>query len=399
MRPLVLLLALAAAPALAQDIPARGTDATFDVAAWNIEHFGGSSGPSNDALQIQNAQEVLRDADIDLWALEEVKLGVSGFASFIGGLADQGLEGQLGPSVSNSPTFDQRLAFVWDPEVVEVIYTRTVQQQYLSPSNFGGRQPFEMKANVRIPGQETFQVIVIALHAKCCSDNASYTQRSNGADQLKAYTDLLDAQGIDVIVMGDFNDRLNMSITSGRLSPYRQFLTDSGTYRFATEALDAANTPTFCSNGSCSSGSTIDHLLFTQGLFSKYVEGSGDRYGELLTSISAFTSTTSDHLPVLAQFESVIVAAETVDAAAFALAAAPTPFGGATTVSLSLPEAGPLRVELYDVLGRRVRAYDEGARPAGPHRVRVSGDGLAPGVYTVRVVAGDRQATTRIVRR
>ena len=399
MRPLALLVALLAVPALAQDVPPRGTPATFDVASWNIEHFGGSSGPSNDPLQIQNAEEVLRDADVDLWALQEVKLGAQGFADFIGSLSDQGLEGRLGPSVSGNPFFDQRLAFVYDPEIVEVIFTRTVPQSFLSPSNFAGRQPFEMKANIRLPGQEPFQIYAIALHAKCCSDQDSYDQRVAGATQLKAYTDMLDQQGIDVIVLGDFNDRLNQSITSGRLSPYRPFFTDGGTYQFATAGLDASNTPTFCSNSTCSSGTPIDHLMFTQGLFDRYVASSGDRYDELLTSISGYTSTTSDHLPVLAQFESVLVSAETVDAATFALRAAPSPFGAATTLTMELPEAAAVRVELYDVLGRRVRVLSEGARAAGPHRVQIAGAGLAPGVYTVRLVAGERQATQRVVRR
>ena len=387
------------ASAHAQTIPPRGTAGTLDVAAWNIEHFGGSSGPSDDALQIQNVQEVLRDADIDLWALEEVKVGTQGFDAFLAGLADQGLDGRLGPSVSNSPLFDQRLAFVYDPAVVELIYVRTVPESALSPSNFAGRQPFEMKARLSLPGTEPFTVYFIALHAKCCTDSDSYDQREAGAMQLKVYTDMLVAQGIDVVVLGDYNDRLNQSITPGRLSPYRPFYLESETYRFATAGLDQTNTPTFCSNSTCSSGSPIDHLMFSSGLFDRYVDGSGDRYIELTSAVPGYTSTTSDHLPVLAQFAAVPVAAETVPAATFDLRVAPSPFGASTTVHLALPEAARLQVELYDALGRRVRAWDEGARAAGAHRVRVSGEGLAPGVYTLRLVAGDRQATRRLVRR
>ena len=389
---------LTAAPALAQTIPPRGTAGTIDVASWNIEHFGGTSGPSNDALQVQNAEEVLRDADIDLWALQEIK-DSGDFDVMIADLADQGLQAVLGPSVSSSPSFNLRLAYVYDPAVVEVIYVREVPTSFLSPSNFAGRPPLEMKARLSLPGTEPFTVYVLALHAKCCSDTDSYEQREAGATQLKSYTDMLVAQGIDVIVLGDFNDRLNQSITSGRLSPYRPFLTDSDTYRFATEELDSNNTPTFCSNSSCTSGSPIDHILFTADLFERYVEGSGDRYIELVSTVSGYTGTTSDHLPVVAQFSATPVAAETVPAATFELRAAPSPFGSRTTVHLALPEAAPLTAELYDALGRRVRAWDEGDRAAGAHRIHVSGDGLAPGVYTLRLVAGDRQATHRLVRR
>lgn len=389
---------LLAASASAQTIPPRGTAGTIDIAAWNIEHFGGSSGPTNDALQIRNAEEVFRDADIDLWALEEIK-DDDDFDAMVAALADQGLEARLGPNVSSSPLFNLQLAYIYDPAVVEVVYTRPVPTAILPPNNFGGRSPFEMKARLSLPGTEPLTVYFLAIHAKCCGDTDSYDQRVRGATQLKNYTDMLVAQGIDVIVLGDYNDRLNQSIASGRLSPYRPFFTDSDTYRFATADLDQTNTPTFCSNGSCSSGSTIDHLMFTSGLFDNYVEGSGDRYDELITSIPSYTSTTSDHLPVLAQFNAVPVAAETVDASTFDLRVAPSPFGASTNVHLSLPETAALRVELYDVLGRLVSVSDEGVRTAGAHRVRVSGEGLAPGVYTVRLVAGDRQATRRIVRR
>src|SRR5690606_25871927 len=46
-------------PALAQNIPVKGSGATLDVATWNIEWFGAANGPSNDALQLANVAAVI----------------------------------------------------------------------------------------------------------------------------------------------------------------------------------------------------------------------------------------------------------------------------------------------------------------------------------------------------
>jgi len=71
----------------------------------------------------------------------------------------------------------------------------------------------------------------------------------------------------------------------------------------------------------------------------------------------------------------------------------PNPFRQQTTIEYTLPEGGPVRVEVYDLLGRRVRVLADGRREAGLHRARWNGRGgggspAASGVYIVRVKAG-----------
>jgi hypothetical protein len=82
---------------------------------------------------------------------------------------------------------------------------------------------------------------------------------------------------------------------------------------------------------------------------------------------------------------------------------APNPSTGAVRLSLELPVAGPLRVEVLDVTGRRVRVLHQG--PAGPGTLHLSwdgaGDGGAPtpaGCYFVRAMAERERAETRIAR-
>ena len=74
----------------------------------------------------------------------------------------------------------------------------------------------------------------------------------------------------------------------------------------------------------------------------------------------------------------------------------PTPSRGAFHVDLSLPDAGPARIELMDIAGRRVVTRDLGALGPGRHRVRLDA-GLRAGVYLVRVIHGGLARTAKAV--
>ena len=83
------------------------------------------------------------------------------------------------------------------------------------------------------------------------------------------------------------------------------------------------------------------------------------------------------------------------------LSAAPNPFNPRTRLSFELDRAGQLRIELYDLAGRRVATLLDEARPAG--RVEVtwdgrdsSGRGVASGTYFARATTGGRTATAKL---
>ena len=73
--------------------------------------------------------------------------------------------------------------------------------------------------------------------------------------------------------------------------------------------------------------------------------------------------------------------------------AAPNPVRSAATIRYTLPEAGPVRVDLFDALGRRVATLVDEPLPAGDHAAFVDAAGLAPGTYVYRLDAGGRQLT------
>ena len=66
----------------------------------------------------------------------------------------------------------------------------------------------------------------------------------------------------------------------------------------------------------------------------------------------------------------------------------PNPFNPQTTIRVGLPEAARVRLDVFDVLGRRVATLLDEQRPAGWHTVVFEARALPSGVYFSRVEAG-----------
>ena len=64
----------------------------------------------------------------------------------------------------------------------------------------------------------------------------------------------------------------------------------------------------------------------------------------------------------------------------------PNPFNPQTTISFDLPSSAPVRLSVYDVLGREVKVLVDGELAAGTHRVAFDGSGVASGTYLYRLV-------------
>lgn len=77
----------------------------------------------------------------------------------------------------------------------------------------------------------------------------------------------------------------------------------------------------------------------------------------------------------------------------FAVNVYPNPFNPSTTISYDLPEAGPVSVVIYDVLGQQVRRLVSQITSAGRYSIQWDardnqGRGVASGVYIAKVDAG-----------
>ncbi len=71
----------------------------------------------------------------------------------------------------------------------------------------------------------------------------------------------------------------------------------------------------------------------------------------------------------------------------------PNPFNPQTQITYGVPVSGDVRLEVYDILGRRVSTLVSGFRPEGRHTVTFDASRLASGMYLYRLEAGGKAVT------
>ncbi|MEM8601949.1 MAG: T9SS type A sorting domain-containing protein, partial [Bacteroidota bacterium] len=87
---------------------------------------------------------------------------------------------------------------------------------------------------------------------------------------------------------------------------------------------------------------------------------------------------------------------ETTQAGTFALHSAfPNPFSARTTLGFTLPEAADVRLDVYDLLGRRIATLVDGPQAAGYTAVTFDAAQLPSGTYLYRLEAGRTQLVER----
>jgi len=69
----------------------------------------------------------------------------------------------------------------------------------------------------------------------------------------------------------------------------------------------------------------------------------------------------------------------------------PNPFNGVVTIRYDLPEESPVRIAVYDLVGREVARLVEGRQPAGRHSAVWKGADAASGVYTIQLEASGQK--------
>lgn len=78
---------------------------------------------------------------------------------------------------------------------------------------------------------------------------------------------------------------------------------------------------------------------------------------------------------------------------------APNPFRNEVTIHFTLPEGGPVSVDVYSADGRHVRTLAQGEMSAGPNQLSWEvGHGTPAGMYFYRVVAAGSQVTGKLTR-
>ena len=284
------------------------------VVNWNTEWFGSPvNGPTNDSLQQQNVLTVLRSLNADIFALAEVvdtsrlkqvtqSLGgynyiISDFSSYADSITDVDYAGA------------QKLAFVYKTSLIKNLKTYGVLRKNGSSDAYynwsSGRFPYLMEAEVNING-DVSKINFVLLHSKANTGTTAekieaYQRRKAGAEELK---DTLDKYYPykNFIVLGDFNDALNKTITT-ELAPdtttsYISFVNDSADYKLLTLPLSLAGDRSTVGNEN-----VIDNVVASNEMGIAYVPASAHVLQSVADLVSNYGNTTSDHYPVVTRYD------------------------------------------------------------------------------------------------
>lgn len=361
-----------------EDIP---KSETFEVSTWNIENFGSDSdAPDSDELQLANALQVIRTVDADLYGVQEINDRAL-FQALADSLPDY--RGFLAPFTSFTAV-QQRTGFLYRTTVIDSVSAGllfTSGNNPFGPTWANGRWPFGFTFDATI-GNETRRISAVVIHAKAIQTAEDRNRRMADSELLKTF---LDDNWADrnVILLGDYNDDVDVSNVNNQPSPYANFVSDSDNYRVVTASLSERGIATI------SGGSTIDHIMISNELYDEYFEGT--ERTENVSYIGSYVSTTSDHFPVWMRFD--FGTATSTDKPLASSLDVTTPRPNPTRDGFALDVSAPATVSVYDALGREVRTT---STTGGTVRVDVSD--LPSGLYLVRIDSGSSVVTRTVVR-
>jgi endonuclease/exonuclease/phosphatase family metal-dependent hydrolase len=289
---------LAAGPAGLPAVEAVGTDTTLDVGTWNLEWFGDpGNGPEDEGRQLENVWALLDGLDVDVWSVQEVARE-DHFRDLVAQLV--GYEGILATdpvvvggvdSYSDFGGNELKVGLLYRAGAVEVRGARVILSS--EDHAFAGRPPVELRLGVGT-GADVTELVIILLHAKAGAGADDRARRETAATALRQHLDT-EWPGTRVLVIGDFNDDVDASITSGQDTPYRAFVDDPD-YAFTTAPLSAAGR-----TSTVYYSDMIDHHLATDELAAELEAGSA-RVVPAGDYLAGYGDTTSDHYPVVVRY-------------------------------------------------------------------------------------------------
>jgi hypothetical protein len=306
---------------LSADVALAGTSidpaTTLEVVNWNIEWFGSTiNGPTNDAQQEQNVKTVLQNLNADIYAVSEIvseaRLAnvVNQMPGYAYVISNYGSHTNTTVNPPSALAEAQKLAFIYKTSVVNKLSTTALLSQGINSAadltnpayNYwaSGRFPFMMDADVTL-NCVTKNVKFILVHGKAntAPTITSYERRKRGADSLH-YTLQLNYPTDNIIILGDYNDDLDVTITDGvvpNTTSYSAFTGDPSNFTPLTLPLSLAG-----KKSTVSHDNVIDHVMTSNEMASTYINGTANILTDVTGLVSNYGSTTSDHYPVFTRY-------------------------------------------------------------------------------------------------
>lgn len=367
---------------------------TLEVVNWNIEWFGSTAeDPVNDDQQEQNVKTILQNVGADVFALAEVvseqRLAniVNQMPGYAYVISNYGSHTNTTVNPPSALAQSQKLAFVYKTSVLSNISTTALLSQGVNSAadisnpayNYwaSGRFPYMMSADVTL-NCVTKNVKFIILHAKANTSPTatSYDRRKRGADTLYQ---LLNQQyaNDNLILLGDFNDDLDQSITAGfTTSSWNTFVADAANYSPLTLPLSLAG-----KKSTVSYNDVIDHVIVSNEMDAYYMDSTASILSDVTSLVSNYGSTTTDHYPVFTRYRFSNSTAPVITACPTA-----APFCASASGTYTLPA-----LEATDDCGAVTYSYTiTGATGRSGSTANASGQ-FNPGISTINWTVRDAE--------
>ncbi|MES2774109.1 MAG: choice-of-anchor J domain-containing protein [Bacteroidota bacterium] len=296
---------------------------TLDVVTYNMKFFG--SNPTNNAtepqkdIQKNNMKVVFDHLNADVIGIQEVSSDslmnklieiLPGYASVLSHRWSQSYN-------PPDPTFPpQKVGFIYKTSTMQLLETRVMFESLYdslrantatlpgyptgTSSSFwsSGRLPFMATFKATINGISK-TIRIISIHAKAGSAvSEDYQRRVYDTRVLKDSLNLYYATD-SLILVGDYNDDIDVAEYMGNPSPYSVLLNEADKYKGATLPLSMAGTLTYVGGGG---NGPIDHQIITNEL-EQYVIPNSVATEDPRNYLANYSSTTSDHLPVYVRYD------------------------------------------------------------------------------------------------
>lgn len=289
---------------------------TLEVVNWNIEWFSSPTfGPTNDAQQEQNVKTIMQNIGADIFGLVEVvdEAALAALVAQMPGysyvISNYGSHTNTCVNPASALADAQKLAFVYKTALFTNVTTTALLSSGIntcadaastSYNNWAsGRYPFMMSADVTL-NCVTKNVKFILVHAKAntAPTATSYARRKAGADELHALLETPAFASENIIILGDYNDDLDQSITTGfTTTSWSAFTTDAADFPALTLPLSLAG-----KKSTVSYNDVIDHVIISNDLQPYYLPGSASILTDVSSLVTKYGTTTTDHYPVFTRY-------------------------------------------------------------------------------------------------
>lgn len=274
-------------------------DSVYTLASWNIKWMGDASNCSCDiTIQRNNVIQFLKELQPEIVALQEIVNDVA-----LNTTVTAGLGANFGSTVSTFGSFAdnitdidypdcQKLSYIYNKDLFRLNFaypfSKTYNQNIVNTSSIfsSGRFPYAANFTFATDGS---QLNIFNLHAKAGDGNSDFNRRLQGANVIRDSNDVR-YKNDRLIVIGDFNDYLEGTISTNSFSPY-QFMQNAN----MTGISKPSRYPKL--NSYAFNSGIIDNLCANTKAMQDFT-GSFTIFEEMGNIFDNYKYTTSDHYPI-----------------------------------------------------------------------------------------------------